>query len=138
MTKSFEKELSITTSRRTEFIDITEKVNLVIKESKIVDGICYLFVPHTTAGITINENADSSVVKDIIKKISSLIPENEDYTHLEGNSDSHIKSTLTGNNLTIFVSGNKLKLGTWQGIYFCEYDGPRRWNVWVKIISDLG
>ena len=135
MTKSFEKEFNISTKRRTEFVDITQKVNLFVKESKIVNGVCYVYVPHTTAGITINENADPSVVRDIIKKLNSLVPEDDEYSHSEGNSDSHIKSTLTGNSVTIFVSENELKLGTWQGIYFCEYDGPRMRNVWIKILK---
>ena len=135
MNVKFEKEINISTRYRTEFLDITQKISLVVKESKIEDGICYIYVPHTTAGLTINENADPSVVKDIIKKLNTLVPENESYSHMEGNSDSHIKATLTGNSLTIFVSGNKLKLGTWQGIYFCEFDGPRNRVVWIKIIE---
>lgn len=131
----FEKEIVLSTTSRTEFVDITQKINLIVKESKIRDGICYVYVPHTTAGVTINENADSSVVKDILKKLNNLIPQKENYSHLEGNSDAHIKSTLVGNSLSIFVSENRLKLGTWQGIYFCEFDGPRRRSVWIKIFG---
>jgi secondary thiamine-phosphate synthase enzyme len=131
----FEKEIVLSTTSRTEFVDITQKINLIVKESKIRDGVCYVYIPHTTAGVTINENADSSVVKDILKKLNNLIPQKENYSHLEGNSDAHIKSTLLGNSLSIFVSENRLKLGTWQGIYFCEFDGPRRRSVWIKIFG---
>jgi secondary thiamine-phosphate synthase enzyme len=130
MNKSFDKKLNISTTRRIEFIEITQKVESVIKESKIKSGVCYIYVPHTTAGVTINENADSSVVKDIINKLSNLIPEEESYSHLEGNSDAHIKSVLTGNSTTIFVSENELKLGTWQGIYFV--------NMMVQEIANYG
>lgn len=115
-------------------MDITDKVkNLVIK-SGVKDGICFLFCPHTTAGLTINENADPSVRYDIINTLNNLIPENKNYTHAEGNADSHIKSALLGQSLTVFIENGNLCLGTWQGIYFCEGDGPRQREVWVKIV----
>ncbi len=136
MTKNFYKEIKVSTYLRVEFKDITTQINNLVKESKIITGLCYVYVPHTTAGLTINEHADSSVVKDILRKINDLVPEDEFYSHLEGNSDSHIKTTLMGNSLTIFVTENKLKIGCWQGIYFCEFDGPRDREVWVKIVSD--
>ncbi len=135
--KIFTKELIINSSSRVEFIDITSKVTQIIKESNIGDGICHIFVPHTTAAITINENADSSVIEDIMKKIQDLIPEVEKYyTHIEGNSDAHIKSSIVGTSINVFISNNKLKLGTWQGIFFCEFDGPRQRKVWIKIFGE--
>ncbi|MFN3550297.1 MAG: secondary thiamine-phosphate synthase enzyme YjbQ [Endomicrobiia bacterium] len=135
--KIFTKEIIINSSSRVEFIDITENILKVVKESKIDDGICYIFVPHTTAAVIINENADSSVVEDIIKKVQDLIPQYEKYyTHIEGNSDAHIKSSIIGTSINVFVSNNKLKLGTWQGIFFCEFDGPRQRKVWIKIFGE--
>lgn len=128
------KEISILTSSRVEFVDITERVSAVIKETKVENGFCVLFVPHTTAGITINENADPSVISDISKKLNKLIPEDENYSHSEGNSDAHIKSTLVGNSLYLIIENKRLKLGTWQGVYFCEFDGPRHRKIWMKIV----
>ncbi|MGE4357773.1 MAG: secondary thiamine-phosphate synthase enzyme YjbQ [Candidatus Omnitrophota bacterium] len=128
------EKISIKTVKRIDLVDITDKVkNLVIK-SGVKDGICFLFCPHTTAGLTINENADPSVRYDIINTLNNLIPENKNYTHAEGNADSHIKSALLGQSLTVFIENGNLCLGTWQGIYFCEGDGPRQREVWVKIV----
>lgn len=128
--------IGISTSRRTEFIDITEKIDAVIKKSQVLEGICHVLVPHTTAGLTINENADPSVTKDILNTLNNLIPEGGKYTHSEGNSDAHIKSSVIGNEKSIVIYGGHLKLGTWQGIFFCEFDGPRKREVWIKIQGD--
>ena len=116
-------------------VDITEKVQSCLNQDKADDGLCVVFCPHTTAGLTINENADPDVKNDITKALHALVPEGADYSHAEGNSDSHIKSSLLGSSLSIIVSGGKLQLGTWQGIFFCESDGPRQREVWVKILK---
>jgi secondary thiamine-phosphate synthase enzyme len=108
----------------------------MVTKSRIKDGICFVFCPHTTAGLTINENADPAVRHDIINALSQLVPENAGYSHAEGNADSHIKSSLFGSSLTVFVEGGQLAFGTWQGIYFCESDGPRSREIWVKVIKD--
>jgi secondary thiamine-phosphate synthase enzyme len=128
--------LEIKTDSRNQLIDITSRVLKVITESAIEDGSVELFVPHTTAAITINENADPSVKTDIVSHLSKLVPVIGDYRHSEGNSDAHIKSSLIGTQLSIFVSGGEPVLGTWQGIYFCEFDGPRDRKLIVKIKSD--
>jgi len=128
--------LDVKTDRRNQFIDITPKILKVISNSEIDSGTVELFVPHTTAGITINENADPSVKSDIISYLEKSIPYPGQYEHSEGNSDSHIKSSLVGTCLSIFVSGGEPVLGTWQGIYFCEFDGPRDRKLIVKIKSD--
>ena len=116
-------------------VDISEEVNNIVSKSKIKDGICFLFCPHTTAGLTINENADPSVKSDMLNTLNKLVPENAGYAHSEGNSDSHIKSSLLGASLTIFIEGGQLALGTWQGIFFCESDGPRTREIWVKVMQ---
>lgn len=121
------KEISIQTKKRNELVDITAHVEEVAKGAE--EGIIYVYCPHTTAGITINENADSTVKEDILRKLSKLIPENDNYKHAEGNSDSHVKATLTGSSATIIVHKGKPVLGTWQGIFFCEYDGPRNRKI---------
>ncbi|MDD5658526.1 MAG: secondary thiamine-phosphate synthase enzyme YjbQ [Actinomycetota bacterium] len=126
---------NVKTSQRTDFIDITQAIEKKVKESRVNNGLCCLFVPHTTAALTINENADSSVKNDIELKLNALVPSEESYTHFEGNSDAHIKSTLVGSSLSIIINSGKLVLGTWQGIYFCEFDGPRNRNVYIKIIA---
>lgn len=128
------EKINIKTSRRIELIEITENVQSIVTKSKVEQGICFLFCPHTTAGLTINENADPSVRRDIINALSRLVPENAAYSHSEGNADSHIKSSLFGSTLTIFVEDGRLAFGTWQGIYFCEGDGPRSRQVWVKVM----
>lgn len=128
------EQIAVQTKTRNEFIDITSDVQRLITKSNVNDGICYLYVPHTTAGITINENADPSVVNDIKNHLNKIVPSEGRYTHLEGNADAHIKSTLVGCSKTIFVNRSKLVLGTWQGIFFCEFDGPRSRKVYAKII----
>lgn len=128
------EKLSLKTNSRVELIDITQEIQSAVLKSKIKEGICFVFCPHTTAGLTINENADPSVRKDIINALNKIIPANAGYSHSEGNADGHIKSSLFGPSLNIFVEGGQLALGTWQGIYFCEGDGPRSREVWVKTI----
>ena len=130
------KNINIKTRTRTEFVDITSEIQQVIDEAGIKDGICCMYVPHTTAGITINEGADPSVVSDIQRTLSKLIPNNLNYSHMEGNSDAHIKSTVVGASKTVIIDDGKLLLGTWQSIFFCEFDGPRHRRVLVKLISD--
>ena len=130
------KELNIKTSARTEFKDISGEIKKVIRESGVEKGICSVYVPHTTAGIMINEGADPSVQRDIQKTLEKLIPFKGDYLHAEGNSPSHIKSVLKGASQTIIIDSGKLLLGTWQSVFFCEFDGPRSRRVVVKVISD--
>ncbi|KAA5805842.1 secondary thiamine-phosphate synthase enzyme YjbQ [Thermoanaerobacterium thermosaccharolyticum] len=125
--------LKINTHSREVMIDITEEVKSAIKSSGIKDGICTVFVPHTTAGVTINENADPDVKDDIIKGLDEIIP-NIRFKHMEGNSDAHIKSALVGNSVNLIVENGEIQLGTWQGIYFCEFDGPRSRKVYIKVI----
>lgn len=127
--------LSVPTRSRTEFVDITREVQAAVVESGIQSGICQIFVPHTTAGVTINENADPSVVHDILMELNKIIPFDDNYHHLEGNSAAHIKSSLVGPSLTVLVENGRIQLGTWQGIYFCEFDGPRHRKVWIKIMA---
>ncbi len=131
------EKLSVKTNSRVDLIDITDRVQAVVSKSKVKDGICFVFCPHTTAGLTINENADPSVRQDIIDSLSKAFPENAGYSHSEGNADSHIKSSLLGASLTIFIEGGQLALGTWQGIYFCESDGPRSREIWIKVIGTV-
>lgn len=128
------EKISIKTSKRIELIDITDKIQNIVANSKVKEGICFLFCPHTTAGLTINENADPSVRRDILNTLNKLVPENANYSHTEGNADSHIKSSLLGQSLTIFIEDGQLAFGTWQGIYFAEGDGPRTREVWIRII----
>lgn len=127
------EKINIKTTKRIDLIDITGQVQLAVARSKINAGVCFIFCPHTTAGLTINENADPSVRKDIINTLNKLVPENAGYSHAEGNADSHVKSSIFGSSLTVFIESGHLALGTWQGIYFCESDGPRSREVWVKI-----
>lgn len=130
------KQLNIETKKRVEMADITAEVSKVVKESGILRGICFVYVPHTTAAVTINENADPDVPRDILDKLDELVPADAGYRHREGNSDAHIKSSLIGSHVAVMVENSTLVLGTWQSIFFCEFDGPRRRNVIVKLISD--
>ena len=125
--------ININTASSEEFIDITSLVEEKVKASGIKDGLVTVFVPHTTAAVTINENADPSVVEDILSTLDKIIPPRGNYSHMEGNSHAHIKSSIIGSSRQIIIQNGRLKLGTWQGIYFCEFDGPRRREVWVKI-----
>ena len=129
------KFLEVITQKRTHFEDITDEVQEVIDESGVQEGICYLYVPHTTAGIFINENADPDVKWDIEQTLEKLIPWENNYKHIEGNAAAHIKSVLVGTNTFIPIKNGRLMLGTWQGIFFAEFDGPRTRKVIVKIIE---
>ncbi|MCK4904657.1 secondary thiamine-phosphate synthase enzyme YjbQ [bacterium] len=124
--------INISTKSPEEFIDITSLVENKVKASGIKEGVVTVFIPHTTAAVTINENADPSVVEDIISHLDKIIPPRGNYSHMEGNSHAHIKSSLIGSSRQIIIQNGRLKLGTWQGIYFCEFDGPRKREVWVK------
>jgi len=128
------KKFEIKTSKREELINISALVENTVKESGIISGAAVIFCPHTTAAITINENADPDVCLDMIKGLKNISPADKSYAHVEGNSDAHIKSSLVGVSETIIIDGGNLILGTWQGIYFCEFDGPRTRTVFVKII----
>ncbi len=125
---------SLKTNSRNELVDITAEVEKIIESSNIQDGLCFVFCPHTTGAITINENADPSVQDDILYTLQNVFPIEPSYKHLEGNSDSHVKSSLVGASEIIAIENGKLVLGTWQGIYFCEFDGPRSRKVFLKII----
>ncbi len=127
--------IEISTKRRCELIDISGQVSRLIRSKKITSGTCVVFCPHTTAGLTINENADPSVRQDILNHLEELVPATGDYAHAEGNADAHIKASLLGSSLTIFIEAGEPVLGTWQGIYFCEFDGPRQRHVYVQIIE---
>jgi len=128
--------LTVHTGSHIEFLDLTGRIKAAVQESGVHDGLCHLFVPHTTAAVTINENADPSVRADILMVLNKLISEREPYRHLEGNSPAHIKASVIGPQLTLMVSGGRLVLGTWQGIFFCEFDGPRTRNLHLKIVAD--
>jgi secondary thiamine-phosphate synthase enzyme len=128
------KEITIQTNTQTHILDITTQVQNVVGESGIAEGLCCVFIPHTTAGVTINENADPSVKQDMIKELNKVIPFNNSYSHLEGNSAAHIKASMIGSSVNVPVKNNHLLLGTWQGICFCEFDGPRTRKYFVKIV----
>lgn len=129
------KTIELKSFKRIEFIDITEKINGIIRQSDIVEGACFISVPHTTAALTINENSDPDVLHDILNKTGKLIPQVEGYSHSEGNSDSHIKSSLFSTSLSLIINEKKLLLGIWQAVYFCEFDGPRNRHVYIKLIQ---
>ncbi len=129
-------KLDIKTKSGVEFQDITGRIGDIVADSGVRDGLCYLFVPHTTAGIMVNEHADPSVVEDIIAQLDKLVPHFGNYSHSEGNSAAHIKASIIGNSLTLFVEDSQLVLGTWQGIFFGEFDGPRSRHVLVKVTAD--
>lgn len=129
------KYINVRSKSRIEFIDITEMIQDVIKDAGVMKGVCYLYVPHTTAGITINEGADPSVQRDIQNALSRLIPHELNYFHREGNADAHIKSTLVGNTASVIIEEGKLLLGTWQAVFFCEFDGPRHRRIAIKFIQ---
>lgn len=127
----------VSTRERNQIVDITGVVERVVRAAGVAEGICVVYVPHTTAGVSINENADPDVKKDVVRKLSEMIPEREGYyQHGEGNSDSHVKTILTGPSVTMIVERGALLLGQWQGVYFCEYDGPRERTVYVKVMGE--
>ena len=127
--------LNVKTDRHTQMKDITAQVRDAVRESGVKDGLCVVFTPHTTAAITINENADPDVVRDLNMELGKIIPWEDGYHHIEGNSAAHLKSSLVGASEHIIIEDGRLLLGTWQGIYFCEYDGPRSRKVIVKIME---
>jgi secondary thiamine-phosphate synthase enzyme len=128
--------LSVKTDRRTQLVDVTALVQKVVAASGVATGICYVYVPHTTAAITINECADPDVARDVEGAMDRLVSANGPYRHSEGNSDSHVKAILVGASQIIYVQGGKLVLGRWQGIFFCEFDGPRERHLQVKVVAD--
>ena len=129
------ERFTVQTDDRTSIIDITPDVQRVVNESGIKMGVCCVFIPHTTAGVTINENADPDVKADMLMEINKVIPFNDSYRHMEGNSAAHIKASLFGNSEMIIIENGQLQLGTWQGLFFCEFDGPRTRKVWVQLIK---
>jgi len=128
-------QISASTKKSEEFIDITYLINEAIRKSSVQNGIATIYCPHTTAGITINENGDPDVVRDIIATLDKIFPAEGDYRHFEGNSHAHIKSSYVGVEKTIIINEGKLLLGTWQSVYFCEFDGPRNRKVFIKVIE---
>jgi secondary thiamine-phosphate synthase enzyme len=126
--------ISVNSRSRTELIDITGQVQEAVKKSGLKNGVCHLFVPHTTAGITINEGADPSVKRDILTSLNRLVPFEGDYQHAEGNSAAHIKTTMVGTSAICLIEDSQLVLGTWQAIFFCEFDGPRTRRVYIANI----
>lgn len=128
-------KVDIKTNSRVEFQDVTKLVRGLVEKSKVKNGVCYLFVPHTTAGITINEHADPDVVRDIIEHLDMTVPQHDEYHHREGNSPAHIKAVMVGDSETLLIEDGMLVLGTWQGIFFAEFDGPRHRYLCAKIIE---
>lgn len=129
------EQLDVRTLSHACLVDITDQVSQVVSASGIDQGICHVFVPHTTAGLTINENADPTVKSDILNGLDKLVPWRDGYQHAEGNSAAHIKASLMGSSHAILVHNGELRLGTWQGIFLCEFDGPRSRHVWVKVVA---
>ena len=127
------KSLEIHSTKAQEILDITQKIKAILDESKIENGVCLVYCPHTTAAITINECADPDVKYDILKELNKIVPLEDNYKHVEGNSAAHIKSSLIGASKNLIIENGKLVLGTWQGILFCEFDGPRKRKIFVKI-----
>jgi len=126
--------IEVSTRESTCMLDITGEVERAVGDIGVRDGLCMVLVPHTTAGITINENADPSVRRDILAQLAKLVPDDGRYSHTEGNADAHIKASLMGSSVQVPVEGGRLQFGTWQGIFFCEFDGPRRRKVWVSVL----
>jgi secondary thiamine-phosphate synthase enzyme len=129
------EQLDVRTPAHACMVDITDQVSHVVSKSGVDQGICYVFVPHTTAGLTINEHADPTVKADILDRLDKLVPWRDGYQHAEGNSAAHIKASLMGPSHVILVGNGRLRLGTWQGIFLCEFDGPRSRRVWVKVVA---
>jgi len=127
------KEYILRTNSRTELVNIDHVIEDAVRSSGVENGSCTVFVPHTTAAVTINENADPAVRKDILMELNKLIPFNDNYAHNEGNSAAHIKSSLVGCSISLIIAGGRLQMGTWQSVFLCEFDGPRTRKVWVKV-----
>ena len=130
------RQLRVKTNSRTELLDITQGVQRLVTESGIRSGVCYVYVPHTTAAITVNENSDPNVGRDLLKELQKVVPFDDNYGHTEGNSAAHIKSSMVGVCQSVLVEEGRLALGTWQAVFFCEFDGPRDRRVMVKVMSD--
>lgn len=128
------QEIPVRTRRRSEFVDITPRLRQIVAESGVAEGLCHVYVPHTTAAVTVNEKADPDVPRDVVETLSRLVPEGEGYRHAEGNSDAHVKSSIVGVSAFVPVSGGDLVLGTWQAVFFCEFDGPRTRRCLVRIV----
>lgn len=133
---AFAVDLPVRTTERIEMKDITDAVAGAVARSGVSSGVCHLFVPHTTAGVMVNESYDPDVARDIASTLERLVPAGAGYRHLEGNADAHIKSTIVGISQTVFIEGGRLALGRWQGIFFCEFDGPRQRRIRLKIVPD--
>lgn len=129
------KQFAVRTNARAEMIDITDRIRILLEESRIKSGVCHVFVPHTTAAVTINENADPDVPRDILTELEKIVPFNDHYRHVEGNSAAHIKASIVGASETVFIENGELVLGTWQSIFFCEFDGPRSRRVIVMLAA---
>lgn len=129
------EQFAVSSTQQTQIIDITGQLQSIVSSSGIKEGICNVFIPHTTAGITINENADPDVKADILMEVNKIIPFQDNYRHMEGNSAAHIKASLFGNSQVILIQNGRIQLGTWQGVFFCEFDGPRSRKVWVNLIE---
>jgi secondary thiamine-phosphate synthase enzyme len=127
------KTISVKTDSPQQLLDITQQVRMVVRESGARSGVCRVFVPHTTAGVTINENADVNVRRDILNRLEAIAPSDGSYLHSEGNSHAHIKASIVGSSVTVFVEAGQIVLGTWQSIFLCEFDGPRSRNVMVRV-----
>jgi secondary thiamine-phosphate synthase enzyme len=134
---SFET-LSVRTNEKTQFVDVTSMVQDALGSQRVSEGACLVYVPHTTAGVTINESADPSVQADIVKELNAIVPFQDDYAHAEGNSAAHIKASIVGPSVMIPVRDGRLALGTWQGIYLAEFDGPRTRSIYVQLLSEAG
>ncbi len=129
------EKFAVSSSQQTQIIDITAQLQSIVSSNGIREGVCHVFIPHTTAGITINENADPDVKADILMEINKIVPFQDNYRHMEGNSAAHIKASLFGSSQVILIQNGRIQLGTWQGVFFCEFDGPRSRNVWVNLIK---
>jgi len=130
------KTIELQTRHKEEFVDISSEIQEAVRASKIERGICLVYVPHTTAGLTINEHADPDVATDILMALKRLVPDSLSWNHSEGNAPAHVKASLVGSSVLIIVEGGRLALGTWQGVFFCEFDGPRRRGVYLKMLAD--
>jgi len=128
--------LLVKTERRTQLVDVTERVQRAVAQSGVSSGVCHIYVPDTTAAVLINEHADPDVARDVEATLDRLVPRTGAYRHSEGNSDSHVKAALVGTSQVAFIEGGKLALGRWQGIFFCEFDGPRERRVCVKVVRN--
>ena len=127
--------LRVTTRARTELVDITQQIQGAVRQQGAVSGVCHVYVPHTTCGVTINESADPDVVRDLLAALERLVPATASYRHAEGNADAHIKTTLVGASAFVPLEDGRLSLGTWQGIFLCEFDGPRTREVWLQVLA---